>query len=399
MKLNLKKIFFLSFSLLLSILIPRSNNRIIIGSRDGKRFADNSRYFFYYLNKKKNLNVTWLTKSQKIEQYLNIKNFKVFKANSLFGLYYGFRAKYHIFDHSEYDTSEFSSIRAHKINLGHGVYLKKIKKRVDKPNILHNIYNYLVNIKNYHVYPNKEFAKHILNYFPKKKYNLIISNFPRNIFFHNKNYQNIGYLTLKEKKIIKKINLVKGKKLGYFPTWRKDSQDLFLDLNDYSKLKILNDLLKKNKSFLIIKHHSNHFKEDSFSNNKKNIIIDDALKKLSNFINLSYDIDLNTIMCHCDLLISDYSGAVVDYLLTGKPIILYTPDIKIFKKKPGLFFNYNKFNFCHKTTKYKILIEYIKKYFLNPKKFSAKFFLEREKMRKVFFENNFFFDKIFERMK
>ena len=53
MKLNLKKIFFLSFSLLLSILIPRSNNRIIIGSRDGKRFADNSRYFFYYLNKKK----------------------------------------------------------------------------------------------------------------------------------------------------------------------------------------------------------------------------------------------------------------------------------------------------------------------------------------------------------
>ena len=37
-------------------------------------------------------------------------------------------------------------------------------------------------------------------------------------------------------------------------------------------------------------------------------------------------------MCHCDLLISDYSGAIIDYLITQKPIILYTPDLKSFKK-------------------------------------------------------------------
>jgi CDP-glycerol glycerophosphotransferase (TagB/SpsB family) len=29
-------------------------------------------------------------------------------------------------------------------------------------------------------------------------------------------------------------------------------------------------------------------------------------------------VDLNTVMCHCDLLISDYSGAVVDFLITAK---------------------------------------------------------------------------------
>ena len=34
------------------------------------------------------------------------------------------------FDYSEYDTSEFSSIRSNKINLGHGVYLKKKKKEL-----------------------------------------------------------------------------------------------------------------------------------------------------------------------------------------------------------------------------------------------------------------------------
>lgn len=147
MKFNLKRIFFLTLSFLISFLIPRSDNRVVIGSRDGKRFADNSRYFFYFLNKKNIFNVIWLTKSKRIEAYLKKKKFQVFNTNSIIGLYNGFRAKYHIFDYSEYDTSEFSSIRSNKINLGHGVYLKKIAKRVKKPNIFQHAYNYLVNKK------------------------------------------------------------------------------------------------------------------------------------------------------------------------------------------------------------------------------------------------------------
>ena len=176
-----------------------------------------------------------------------------------------------------------------------------------------------------------------------------------------------------------KINSIKGKKIGYFPTWRKNSQDLFLDLEDYSELEILNNILKKNNSFIIIKHHSNHFKDDLPIGNNKKIPIDKFLKKFSNFINLNYDTDLNTIMCHCDLLISDYSGAIIDYLITQKPIILYTPDIKSFKKNPGLFFDYDKFNFCHKTTKYDLLIKLIKKYLSNDQKFSQKYIHQRKR--------------------
>ena len=144
----------------------------------------------------------------------------------------------------------------------------------------------MVNKNNYHVYPNKKYANHILNYFPKKKYKLIVSNFPRNIFLKNKNFLNYGYITHSEKKIIQKINLIKGKKIGYFPTWRKDSQDLFLDLKDYSKLKILNNILRKNNSFMILKHHSNHFKDDLIFIEKYNadkvisIIYYDGGKKL-----------------------------------------------------------------------------------------------------------------------
>jgi CDP-glycerol glycerophosphotransferase (TagB/SpsB family) len=73
MKFNLKRVFFLTLSYFISYLIPRDSNRVVIGSRDGKRFADNSRYFFYFLNKQNIYNVIWLTKSKKVEAYLKKK--------------------------------------------------------------------------------------------------------------------------------------------------------------------------------------------------------------------------------------------------------------------------------------------------------------------------------------
>ena len=133
---NFKRFFLLTLSFIISLIIPRSKNIIVVGSRDGKRFADNSRYLFYYLNKEKKFKIIWLTKSKKIQSYLRMQNFEVLISNSAIGLYYGFRAKFHIFAYSEYDTSEFSSMRAHKINLGHGIYIKKVTSRVKNPNFL-----------------------------------------------------------------------------------------------------------------------------------------------------------------------------------------------------------------------------------------------------------------------
>jgi len=392
---NFKRFFLLTLSFIISLIIPRSKNIIVVGSRDGKRFADNSRYLFYYLNKEKKFKIIWLTKSKKIQSYLRMQNFEVLISNSAIGLYYGFRAKYHIFDYSEYDTSEFSSMRAHKINLGHGIYIKKVTSRVKNPNFLNDTYNYFVNKKNFHIYPNKKYATHILNYFPKNKYKLIVSNFTRNIFLHDRKYINWGYTTTYENKILKRLKSIKGKRIGYFPTWRKDYQDLFLDLKNYGKLKKLNDILKKNDSFLVLKHHSNHFKEDSAKNfNNKDVAINFSLNKLSNFINLNYDTDLNTVMCYCDLLISDYSGAIIDYLITNRPIILYTPDIKKYEKDPGLFFNYNNLNFSHKAVKYETLINLINEYLEDCNKFSKKYYYQRKRMKNIFFENNSFFTKI-----
>ena len=402
MHLNIKKysryiLIFISF--LLSTVIPRSKNIIVFGSRDGKRFADNSRYLFFYLNKFTSKKIIWLTKSKKIKNDLLINKYKCFLSKSFFGLYYGFRAKYHIFDYSENDTSELSSIKAIKINLGHGIYIKKVSKyKVN--NFISKTYNYLINDnKNLHIYPNRKYAHHILDYFPKNKYNFVLSNHPRNIVFYQKNNLHNIFFTSKEKKLIKKIKTIKGKVIGYFPTHRKKGYDLFYDVNSIDKLNDLNELLKKNNSYLITKHHSNIFKQDnSTSLHKKNNLLNITLKNLSNFINLDYDMDLNSILKNCDLLISDYSGAIADYLISNKPIILYIPDYKDYILDPGLNFNYESYQFAHKAKNYQVLLRYLSIYLLNSIEFSNKYSQKRTHFKKMLFKDDDCFNAILKKI-
>lgn len=42
-----------------------------------------------------------------------------------------------------------------------------------------------------------------------------------------------------------------------------------------------------------------------------------------------------------DILISDYSAIIIDFLTTGRPLISYVPDLEDYKKSPGIYFDYN----------------------------------------------------------
>ena len=51
--------------LILKFLIPRDKNLVVFGHRAGRRFGDNSRSLFFYLNKKmKEKKCIWITKNK-----------------------------------------------------------------------------------------------------------------------------------------------------------------------------------------------------------------------------------------------------------------------------------------------------------------------------------------------
>ena len=173
--------------------------------------------------------------------------------------------------------------------------------------------------------------------FPKFKYELLISNLPRNFILEN---DTINFHTDNEKKLINKIDLSKKKIYGYFPTWREDGIEIFRDVKNLKKLDELDKILKKTNSIILLKKHMNSEKTDG--DRRYNPEIEKIIKKLDtykSFIFADYDIDLNSILNKCDYLISDYSGVIFDFLYLNKQIILYVPDYKDFLLNNGFELN------------------------------------------------------------
>ena len=173
--------------------------------------------------------------------------------------------------------------------------------------------------------------------FPKFKYELLISNLPRNFILEN---DTINFHTDNEKKLINKIDLSKKKIYGYFPTWREDGIEIFRDVKNLKKLDELDKILIKTNSIILLKKHMNSEKTDG--DRRYNPEIEKIIKKLDtykSFIFADYDIDLNSILNKCDYLISDYSGVIFDFLYLNKQIILYVPDYKDFLLNNGFELN------------------------------------------------------------
>ena len=371
-------------SFIASLAIPRSYKIAVFGERSGNRFAEDARYLYLYLSYNSKIKCIWLTKNQDVYTYLKSRDLNVQISHSLKGIYFGFRAKWHIFNYSKSDTSEFTSIGANHLNVWTGIQLKKLKQYINYNKIylkLVIIYRTIFNKKKFFLYPNQKNFSWITNHYYKNDYQILHLNFPKNILYSEiyKEGSRDKYLLENEINEIKNLKNIKGKVIGYFPTWRDKQGDFFIDLKDFGKLSILNKILEDNNSIVLIKYHATSVEKD------REILT--KFEKLKSFKILRYDFDLNPILQHCDILISDYSGIIADFLFINKPIILYIPDIKDYQIHPGLNLDYESFDIGHKARSYEELIEQIKNYFNNEKQFSSKFFLERKKYFDIFYEN------------
>lgn len=62
------------------------------------------------------------------------------------------------------------------------------------------------------------------------------------------------------------------------------------------------------------------------------------------------NIDINEILTAVDILVTDYSSIMVDFLLLDKPIVLYVPDRKEYEAERGMYINLDDFPAVQATT-------------------------------------------------
>lgn len=310
----------------LQLLIPRNKNLWVFGAWFGEKYSDNAKVLFEYVKTNKpEIKALWLTRDKKIQE--KIKN--SISINSLAGIYYSLRAGKVIYSSGKADINRFFINGAKVIQTWHGAPMKKIG--LDDKFAYNSIRNFIFRVFYPFIYGYNQdavvstaeiFNDKLCSAFDIKPSQILLTGYPRNdIFFKGKKHR---LISLWDKQF------GNPRKIIYLPTFRANKKkiNLFEKFNfieqDWEKY------LECTNSILVSK---GHFAE-------KSVGIKMNSRRVINLSDNMID-DLNPLLKDIDVLITDYSGAYFDFLLTGNPIILAPFDFKEYlSESRELYFDY-----------------------------------------------------------
>ena len=322
----------------LSFLVPRNKKIWVLGSSFGKRFADNPKYFYLYLSQKDEIKVVWISKDKELVKWLTANDKPAYYLYSLVGVWYSLRAKVYLYDNYSKDISFFLSGGAIKINMWHGIPLKKINMD-NKFDLIRHPISTLAKLKwvlrrmtdekpSHYILTTSKFMSSIFSSAFNTN-NVLICGYPRTDIFKIKKYNN---LLLKEETLIyRKIIECQLKKILYMPTFRKSEAEVFNLIN----FEELQKFLSKESTIFCVKLHPKSSVEDKWKKivgEYKNIILIDSSMDPYPFLDIA------------DILITDYSSVYFDYLIKNKPIIFFNYDYQEYiNNSRELYFDYNEY--------------------------------------------------------
>lgn len=328
----------------LSFLMPRDKNIWLFGSTFGRRFADNPRYFYLYIKQhEKNIRPIWISRNKEIIALLNKNNYEAYYYKSLKGIYYCLAGKVYIFDNYSKDISFWLSGGAKKINLWHGIPLKKIqadnifdtvRNPRTKKDKIHSFVRRLSDEKpSHYVLTTSDFLIPIFSSAFRTSH-VLTSGYPRNDILLTGKIRNL--LTEPEKKnkykisdFLFKADNPKRKMIYYMPTFR-DSETNFFEIVELNAFKVF--LKEHNFLFCTKLHPKSKLKKEFEKISGENILVIDA------------DTDPYVFLKMADVLVTDYSSIYFDFLLLDKPIVFFDYDLdEYLSGSREMYFDYDKF--------------------------------------------------------
>jgi CDP-glycerol glycerophosphotransferase (TagB/SpsB family) len=331
MAINLHNIFAVLFRPLLFIVYfvagfsPRNPRRWVFGSWSGMRFADNTAALFEYAaaRKQDGIEVIWVSRDPRIVKSLRERNLRAHATFSPAGIWVCLTGGVFVFDGLTRDVNHWLSRGAKRVLLRHGVGIKVIERAIKTPkhrlyqlfhgNILQRLFwTYL--LPWHAVTPDFSIATsktHLLQgalYFGMQPEALAITGFPRNdqlLEAHAALADTPDHAWLKAAQ--RKSQPV----FLYLPTFRDDAARFSVPWQE------LDAIAGRAGVRLLVKLHlvdTNRGLGDAVGPTRYLRLADPA-------------IDCNSLFQAVDGLISDYSSATFDFILTRKPVIFFVPDL------------------------------------------------------------------------
>lgn len=305
------------------ILIPRNKKLVVYGGALDL-FIDNAKYMYIYSNDTlKDYKHIWLTNNDDTYNKIKEIGLSVVKSYSLKGLFYSLRANTYVYDD---DISFFSrcifSTGAKKIQLWHGIPLKMCGIVRDEKPIPYYYKNWLFDTIIYHhktgnfiISTSSKFDIIMSRSMRVPIDNVIHATYPRTIITIMPEDKRIEFLKKYEdsnlNRLYQELSLEEKRKVIYMPTFRDSNENYLVEaIPDWENL---NSFCERNKIMLYVKvHRMTPIPNVCFSNVK---VLDNKL-------------DIYPILPLFDMLITDYSSIILDFILLKKPVCLYIYDLE-----------------------------------------------------------------------
>ena len=333
-----------------SMFIKRNPKWWALGSWIGNAYTDNSKYLLETAIREiqdPEYRFYWVG-NEKVRQFLPDDNRVIFlQLNSKESIPILLRCKY--FFSTQFPSADICGYNIFHggkiIFLDHGIPIKKIgaavvgtkrKKPVDVGRLTGATRKFDYKIVSSPLHAEAEVCGY--NYMGITLTNSLRVGSPRNDYLLNcNNAEEIQRVKLKYSELFK---FDPSKKvILYLPTFRRKIENtptLFFD--DYNEHKRqLKSILTRYNAVLIEKSHNRLVRRDVHAK-QDDILREDELVFISSMV------DTQELLMMSDMMISDYSGCVLDYLLLDRPMINYVIDYEEYKNHDaGLFYELEDF--------------------------------------------------------
>ena len=312
-------------------IFPIKQNRIVFNSYMGSGYGDSGKYICESLHKKygdKNIDIVWLVNSKKNANTIP-KWIRPVRQKTIASLYNQCTAKIWV-DNARKRSYVLKRKEQYYIQTWHGgIMLKMIEH--DAENELSYDYKKCMQADEKMVDLMMSGSRYTADIYRRAfKYDgeILQCGTPRNDYFNN------IFSHAEINKIRKKLSLKEGQKiLLYAPTFRTNYEHNPYDL-DYDKIrKTLNNSSNSEWVILIRMHPAVKKNEYSVQENA-------YIKDVTNYP------DMQELELLSDMVITDYSSVMFDYLQMNKPALLYVHDLNNYlEQNRKLYFNFKNLPF------------------------------------------------------
>lgn len=322
-----------------SFLFVRSRRKYAFGSFAGA-FNDNAKYLFIYASRQcPDINVAWISASRKTVRLVRSRGLKAYHVFSPRGMWHALTSKYWFFNSYTADIFYSFSGGAVCINLWHGIGLKRIEynirsgplgRRYQKTDLREVYYHPQAFRAPDYLVSSTPYQTHLFSTsFRIPPEHCLELGYPRNGILTCSEQQRSDFVRRYEPgETMALINRLKqyNRVLVYMPTWRDSQRHLFAQSMNLAEL---NRVLKQHNEVLILKPHAN-------------VVIGEEMQAYSNIILFPGNLDAYAVLPYTDVLITDYSSILYDYILMeGKDVILYLYDYKEYLDERDLFYPFD----------------------------------------------------------